>query len=238
MTNHTDHAGLSSEFTHGTLLPPPHPGSSRAKSPVFDPAPDHASTTTFVLQPVYDISSDTPVVTYYEVLARGPFVASMLEHSHVELLELACRFAARAIRELDAPLLVNVEPRSLNEAPSHVVEAISAARCHVEVTERGALTALALDALRDLHDNGAEVWLDDFGTGESTPALRRGLLTAGFVKGVKLYVEGLIEAPAGLTLIVEGVETPEHLAAARRHGAALVQGFLLGLPAPLEEYAA
>jgi EAL domain-containing protein (putative c-di-GMP-specific phosphodiesterase class I) len=228
-------SSLEDSVSSSRTLPPPL-SSERFAAPVFKPAPTHQATTSFVLQPVFRTSGNHRDVAYYEVLARGPFVASMLEHLHLDLLELSCCFAARAMRVLRTPTLVNVEPRSLNEDPARAARAVIAAGCHVEVTERGLLTPGALDALHTVQEAGVEVWLDDFGTEDSTTTGRRGVLEAGLVTGVKMHISEDLAAPERLLVIIEGVETPQQLAAAHGRGSGFAQGYLLGRPAPLETF--
>lgn len=98
----------------------------------------------------------------------------------------------------------------------------------------------------DLHEMGVRIWLDDFGTGYSSLAyLKRFPMDA--LKLDRSFVAGLGEDHSdteivravmalgrslGLTVVAEGVETPQQLAALRQLGCRWAQGFLLGAPGP------
>ncbi|MCQ4162606.1 EAL domain-containing protein [Roseomonas sp. GC11] len=121
----------------------------------------------------------------------------------------------------------------------------------IELTEgvfiRNAAAAQA--ALEALHATGVRVALDDFGTGYSSLAyLQR--LPFDVLKVDRAFVRGLTEGERnsawiietilrlahglGAKAVAEGVETPEQLAALRRMGCDVAQGFLLGRPMAAE----
>ena len=119
----------------------------------------------------------------------------------------------------------------------------------LEVTESAVMSDLdrAEAALRRLRDLGVHVGMDDFGTGwSSLSQLAR--LPFDFVKIDRSFVRdldrddrtaamlqsmvALCEA-LELQVVVEGVETEHQLAHLRSIGVGLVQGYLLGRPAPV-----
>ena len=122
-------------------------------------------------------------------------------------------------------------------------------RVEVEVSEnileRAELGRL-ITGLRRLREHGLHVSLDDFGTGYASLTqiadlpidlvkLDARLLWDAFEQPrTRLVVEGVVALMRKLDLpcVFEGVETPAHLALARRLGARWAQGFLIGRPMP------
>lgn len=147
-------------------------------------------------------------------------------------------------------LWINVFPSTLL---SHSAMAIirqriacTAHRIVIEITEhefQDDYRGLAA-SIRSLQDAGAKVVIDDFGSGAAS---MRTLLELP-VDGIKIdrevfqkavhdmryipLIEGTIAAADNLNLpvVIEGVETENHLAVAKRLGARLVQGFLINYP--------
>jgi diguanylate cyclase (GGDEF)-like protein len=104
--------------------------------------------------------------------------------------------------------------------------------------------------LTELAEAGVRIAIDDFGTGFSSLAYVRNL-PAHFLKIDRTFVGGLPENTRdvavvaatirlahemGMEVVAEGVETVEQLAALRRLGCDLAQGYLLGRPVPLVEF--
>ena len=117
----------------------------------------------------------------------------------------------------------------------------------LEITEQALVVSheKAAAVLGELRERGCQVALDDFGTGYSSLAYLRRLpvdvlkIDRTFVAGATTPLDdGLLSAitalgtSLGLRTVVEGIETPAELAAARAAGASHVQGFLLGRPSP------
>ncbi len=121
-------------------------------------------------------------------------------------------------------------------------------RLAVEVPERLTLSQSA-EAQRQadqLRAAGVQLWLDDLGSGSAGLQFLP-LLRPDGIKLDRLLVDGVDADPyrqamvralvgaareLGLTLVAEGVETEAELACLARLGVDLVQGFLLGRPAP------
>ncbi|MGN1389040.1 MAG: EAL domain-containing protein, partial [Bulleidia sp.] len=100
-----------------------------------------------------------------------------------------------------------------------------------------------------MHEKGYKVWVDDFGTGQSSLSI----LKDYSVHGIKLDQEFLKETgpsdrshliitqivdlchSMGLIVIAEGVETSEQYWFVRRAGIDLIQGFYFSRPIPLSE---
>jgi EAL domain-containing protein (putative c-di-GMP-specific phosphodiesterase class I) len=189
---------------------------------------DISQRVSFVLQPV--LNTDC-AVGFFELLTRCGNFDVVLEHLHLELLELSCAFAAAVSDELGLPVTVNVEPASINEAPSLVQSLLENSGVWAEVTERGKLSKPALTAMCSFARAGGVLWIDDLGTGDSTFAARGGLFDAGAVGGVKVDVEHLFTTyQLALPVVCEHIETPSDMQAAMAAGVDYFQGFLFARP--------
>lgn len=174
-------------------------------------------------------------------------------------LQQACSDAAAWTEPLT--VAVNLSPlqftdQNLPELVASVLAStgLPAERLELEMTEAALLadaegahvTLTALNAL------GVKIALDDFGTGASAPSYLRDYpfsklkIDPSFVAEIersasaRWIVHTLIELGHSLDLVVaaEGVETPGQQAYLIEQGCDLVQGFLLGRPAPIEAFTA
>ena len=119
-------------------------------------------------------------------------------------------------------------------------------RLCVELTETAVLEADdGAEALLRLHAAGVHLALDDFGTGQASLAqlerlpfdlvkVDRTFVAAGAdgVGARRLAAVVALVHSFDMRVVAEGVETAEELAAARRAGCDLLQGYHLGAPAP------
>jgi EAL domain-containing protein (putative c-di-GMP-specific phosphodiesterase class I) len=175
----------------------------------------------------------------------------------------ACRQARQWRAELgpEAPfeLSVNLSARQLFHA--ELVQTVAGAMADagveagdvsvcLEVTESVVMEQPEASAtvLRALKDLGVRVGMDDFGTGYSSLAYLRQFpfdllkIDRAFVAGItsgeedRAIVRTIIELARalGLTVVAEGVETPEQLGVLRELGCELAQGYLFARPAPAE----
>jgi diguanylate cyclase (GGDEF)-like protein/PAS domain S-box-containing protein len=121
----------------------------------------------------------------------------------------------------------------------------------IELTERSLLSSSQTlrESMERLSDIGIAVGLDDFGTGYSALAyLQR--FDLSFMKIDRSFVsrlgdrdrdDALVAAVVGLahahelTVVAEGIETAEQLAALRSMGCDRAQGYLVGRPMPAQE---
>lgn len=174
-------------------------------------------------------------------------------------LDRACRAAAASGTE-DSPVCVAVNvsiPELRYAGYPAVVQAvleehgIVPGQITVEVTEAvfDDDEPQVTTTLRSLRELGVRLAIDDFGSGYSSLRwLDR--FPVDVLKVDRAFVEPITahdqDAPVlrgiinigrtlGLSVIVEGVETPEQTSVLRAAGADLVQGFLFGRPAPLED---
>ncbi|AZI56892.1 EAL domain-containing protein [Nakamurella antarctica] len=165
----------------------------------------------------------------------------------------------RALRpDLDLTLSVNIAPTRGTTTYLQQAIASALARHHIpahalclEITESALIVddAPARHFFMALRDLGVRLSIDDFGTGYSSFAYLT-QLPVDEVKIDQTFISALADRTAsatvvasivglahqlGLQALAEGVETAEQLAAVRRLGCDLVQGYLLGRPMPAQE---
>lgn len=121
-------------------------------------------------------------------------------------------------------------------------------RLALEITEQNAIgdLATAKSVLVSLANQGVRIALDDFGTGYSTLMLLREL-PINVIKIDKTFIQAMLDRPEDesivdailslaraldMSVVAEGVETPEVAAALRAKACPRVQGFLFGKPSP------
>jgi diguanylate cyclase (GGDEF)-like protein len=174
------------------------------------------------------------------------------------VLDRACRQAAEWAQHwgADGPrVAVNVSPRQLTE-PGFVAEVaetlwrtrVDPDRLVLELTESSLVDAVAEHAVAGLTELGLKVMIDDFGAGFSSLShLKRMPVTGlkidrGLLGGVTersrdaailRSIVGL-GGELGLTVVVEGVETPRQLQLLRGIGCDAVQGYGIWRPAPAD----
>ena len=178
------------------------------------------------------------------------------------VLQEACR-QAQAWRAAGLPsirLAVNVSPRQfqLDDMAACAAQALAAsglpARClELELTE-SALAERPEEmrlVLRRLQDQGVRIAVDDFGTGYSSLAhLKRFPIDVlkidqGFIRDIPASADDMAISATiiamghslGLSVLAEGVETPEQLAFLRERGCDAYQGYLCSRPVPADQFA-
>lgn len=213
-------------------------------------------------QPIVDVEAEN--VFAFEVLSRGPhplespeklFGAARRQGFAWEV-ERACRLAAlQKIASLPLELrsqrfFLNISPDALSDP--HFVSGFTLAALEklgigqenvvLEITEKQTIDDYARyeETIRHYADQGFEIAVDDFGSGNS------GIVTLISTRPqyIKLdmkithdidlhpYKQTIVRSLAsfaqevGATLIAEGIETAEELDAVRRLGVRLVQGWL------------
>lgn len=170
------------------------------------------------------------------------------------VLSEACSQAARWAREgLGVPVSVNVSGRQFDapdfaESVRSVLDAtgLPPQSLCLEITESLLMsdTVRNTQLMRDLHTIGVRLSIDDFGTGYSSLAyLHR--FAFDELKIDRAFIDGMIELPGqrtlveatiamgkalGLTVVAEGVETPDQARMLRDLGCDIGQGFLYSLP--------
>ncbi len=158
---------------------------------------------------------------------------------------------------LGVPVSVNVSARQLTpELVATVSEAlrrhrVDPAQLALEITETLLVRRTEEDRelLRALARTGVSIVLDDFGTGYSSLSYLRELplhqlkLDRSFCAGLDddLRAAKIVAATIemgralGMTVVAEGVETPEQLTVLRRLGADFAQGFWFARPEPPDD---
>ncbi len=174
------------------------------------------------------------------------------------ILREACREAASW--PLSLGVAVNLSPAQFRHgdlpALVHGVlleSGLAANRLEVEITEGVLISdfSRALSILRRLKALGVRIAMDDFGTGYSSLSYLQAFpfdkikIDQGFIANLDrnpqsaAIIRAVIGLGRGLSLpvVAEGVETKEQLAFLRREDCNEVQGYLLGRPAPIAQYA-
>jgi EAL domain-containing protein (putative c-di-GMP-specific phosphodiesterase class I) len=213
-----------------------------------------------VFQPLIKLTSEECVA--YEALTRFPdasswttsdWFAAAREVGMAQMLELAA--IAEALSHIDrippqAALAINISPAVAVTAEFFELAAPFAERLIIELTEHEPVEdyAALVEALGELRSLGARVAVDDVGAGFAS--LRHILrlspeivkldlsLTRGIEDdpGVHALTSALVDfaAKTGALISAEGIETPAELSVLRELGIDHGQGYLLGMPGPLE----
>lgn len=171
-------------------------------------------------------------------------------------MDCACRWRSQGIA--DAKFSVNVAPATLLEedfAPWLQDElarhALPGSALKLELTEHALIASgpRMLDAIRQLQAIGVGVLMDDFGAGYSSLGMLADLPIAG-IKCDRLFVRQLAQDPRrqsllrhvgalagefGLSVVVEGVETPAELQTLAACGLPTIQGYVFCKPMPAAE---
>jgi diguanylate cyclase (GGDEF)-like protein/PAS domain S-box-containing protein len=175
------------------------------------------------------------------------------------VIDQACAFGRRAINAahrsgvMPPSISMNLSARQfaqvdlidrLNE--SLVRHGLSPSDLRLEITEQHFIrdNAFAADNVVRLHEAGFAVDIDEFGNRYSSLALLMRVPVAA-LKVDRSFVAGLphdessarlvramkqLAAEPGMTLMIEGIETPEQLAWMRHEGCRYLQGYLLSQP--------
>jgi diguanylate cyclase (GGDEF)-like protein len=159
----------------------------------------------------------------------------------------------------DAPLVmsVNLSPRQFHqpglvESVAQVLRETGLDPCSLELEITESVMSqnpqVVRDTLQDLKDLGVQIGVDDFGTGYSSLSRLKDLpidtlkIDRSFVAGLKEdaadehIVSSILSLASGLGLsvVAEGVETPEQAAQLRTLGCEMAQGYYFSRPLPRE----
>ncbi len=121
----------------------------------------------------------------------------------------------------------------------------------IEITESSLMrdTAMAARVLSEIRDLGTGVAIDDFGTGYSSMA-HLAQLPATTIKIDRSFVGNMFETgqnqkivttiltlarELGMSVVSEGIETPQDYAFLKKHGSNFGQGYLFAKPMPIGE---
>ncbi len=173
-----------------------------------------------------------------------------------EACRCLCRWREQGIEDVGVAVNISVLQLLRGNIPASVTRVLAAtglpaSRLELELTESMVMANAeqTITILRDLKRLGVTIAIDDFGTGYSSLIyLKR--LPIDTLKIDKEFVGDLTRDPddeaitatiismahsLGLTVVAEGVETPEQLRYLREHGCDEVQGFLLARPMRADE---
>lgn len=195
------------------------------------------------------------------LLAPGHFIP-IIENSHciIDLGYWVVAQACRLIREhqLTVNVSVNLSPKQfratgLVSAPETILRQydVNPQQLELEVTESCFIDDIeeAIATLHQLRGLGLSLSLDDFGTGYSSLSLLQRLpvqklkIDRSFVRDLvsderdKNIVQGLnmMAHKLNLTVVAEGIESPEQLHILQAMGCDLGQGFYFSKPAPFSQ---
>ena len=178
------------------------------------------------------------------------------------VLEESCRIPADwQQRGIELPLAVNVSGIQMQDEAfvPHLKNLLAQYRIDprkllLEITETVRIDDLdrALALLRELHDLGLSIALDDFGMGYSSPEYLNRLksLPIDLIKIDRSFIQGLpaddamvrivssISEVLALPVMAEGVENAEQRDWLLKHGIRSGQGFLFARPLPREAFEA
>jgi len=196
-----------------------------------------------------------PPGTFVPIAEESGLIVDMGEW----ILRAACREAASWPKPLQ--VAVNLSPIQFRhgDLPSlvHAIlleTGLAPHRLELEVTEGVLINDFtrAVAILRRLKMLGVSIAMDDFGTGYSSLSYLQSFpfdkikIDRTFISNLtdNHYSATIVRAVIGLgrglnlPVMAEGVESAEQLAFLARESCDEVQGFLIGRPAPIEEYAA
>ncbi|MEW6500279.1 MAG: bifunctional diguanylate cyclase/phosphodiesterase [Thermodesulfobacteriota bacterium] len=167
-----------------------------------------------------------------------------------------CRAAELGLVALDAFLYVNIcpgtllHPRQWGEVTDELAAAcgINKERIILEITEQAAIYNYDLfrQSVEHYRERGYKVAIDDFGAGYGGLKMLS-IIKPDYVKVDRHFITAVDQDPfkynlvdaiatvchkLGITVIAEGIERPEELETAARFDIDLLQGYLLGRPAP------
>ncbi len=184
------------------------------------------------------------------------FIRRFEEYNLIDpLTERLLNVASRQLRQLDtdAFMAVNIAPKQLlrHDLPDRIVSiceraGISPRRVEIEVTENSLIQdpARSLETLRAIDRLGMKISIDDFGTGYSSLSRLESFpfhklkIDAQFVRNIdadtskRRIVAAIIGLgqSLGISIVAEGIETPEQARIVGELGCTYGQGWLFGRP--------
>ncbi|WP_212823980.1 EAL domain-containing protein [Catellatospora sp. TT07R-123] len=219
--------------------------------PVFQPVVDLSTGDTVGYEALIRGPSGTAFATPERLFRQGAKAGRLAELDWV-CRAAVCRAAIASCLPRYVPLFVNTEPAALlTPAPAQLIETFQGAAQQLQVVVEISARTLAEDpagllaAVSGVRASGLRVVLEDVGD-ESVLSMLP-LLSPDVIKFDREIVQDrttpsvsavvnavLAEAErTGATVVAEGIESEQHLAAARSMGATLGQGWFFGRPEPL-----
>jgi predicted signal transduction protein with EAL and GGDEF domain len=180
----------------------------------------------------------------------------------IEIGAFVLREACRTAAGWPQPLAIAVNVSAVQLHNPHFVQFIHGVlfetglkpeRLEIEITETALIRdpGRALLTLRQLKALGVRIAMDDFGTGYSSLSNLRSFpfdrlkIDGSFIKAVHTNPQGAaivrsvlgLGRGLGLAVVAEGVETAEELSFLADEHCTLAQGYLLGRPGPIGQFA-
>ena len=174
------------------------------------------------------------------------------------VLKEACRQAASWSNKLTVAINLSPVQFHYSDLPAQVLSILLETglpphRLELEITEGVLMSDFerAINTLRRLKSIGVSIAMDDFGTGYSSLRYLQAFpfdkikVDKSFIDQLdeNLQSQAIIRAVVGLAhglslpVLAEGVETSGQLEFLKREGCDEVQGYLIGRPLPIENYA-
>jgi len=161
---------------------------------------------------------------------------------------ISLNISAADLKEAHLPSVVQQAMQDLGLPPT------DARRLKLELTESRSLERRTVSeaAMRELADMGVEVWIDDFGTGQSSLSYLKHLpittvkidkdfvIDLGTSENDHLYLSGIVSTVRSRDklVVVEGVGNPSQAKLVEGMDVKYLQGYHFGKPMPAEEFSA
>ena len=194
---------------------------------------------------------------FLETLQQSELLSSLDKYIWEKTAQLLCQWKGTDMDHLY--LSVNVDPMDFYylNVPAILTSlcekyAIDPSKLHVEITEMALIedTARESHIVDALHDAGFTVEIDDFGKGSSSLSLLKDIhadvlkIDMGFIqskeniKRSEIILGSVIDMANNLNMevIMEGVETREHLDKMSKLGCDCFQGFYFSRPVPVSDF--
>lgn len=159
-------------------------------------------------------------------------------------LFLTMNVSAHEFRDEFLPGIVEA---ALAQSPS-----VEPGRLKIELTERRSMEdpLSSITQMRELTDHGVDIWIDDFGTGQSSLSYLKELpatvlkIDKGLVDGIeeresdRRYLAGIVESirARGKQIVVEGVVSDRQADIVQQLGCDYAQGFYFAVPMQAPEF--
>jgi diguanylate cyclase (GGDEF)-like protein/PAS domain S-box-containing protein len=189
------------------------------------------------------LAEETRLISAIDKWALYEVCRQLDEWSALEDFYISMNISARDL--LDEYLVEAVE-LALQRASG-----VPAARLKLELTERISMDDpdRSIRTMQALIDMGVDVWIDDFGTGQSSLAYLKELpatvlkIDRVFIEQIAdneddlIYLDSIIRAIRSRRkrVVIEGVSTAEQAAAVRKIGCELIQGYYFSKPIPAHQ---
>ncbi len=201
----------------------------------------------------HDAERETVVMPgeFVPLAERSGLIKPLTEYLLREAIARCATWAAPLSVAVNLPPVM-LQHESLKSVVADALDVIELepGRLTLEITERGALPAVALQRLEELRSVGVKVAIDDFGTGQSSLSYLRDL-PADQIKIDRSFVSAMLESSkdqaivrgcidlahhCGMEAVAEGVEDEDTAAQLAEMGCDVLQGYWFSEPLPAAEF--